>query len=120
MSFARLARVVRTASFGLAVLYALLFAVSALILGTIVYWTVQASLDRQMLTRLDAEIDLLQQEFRSEGLQELLKEVHERTNYFPALEYLASTLMVIVWLGTFPRSRPALDGLMFQSRLMPT
>jgi signal transduction histidine kinase len=88
MSFARLARVVRTASFGLAVLYALLFAVSALILGTIVYWTVQASLDRQMLTRLDAEIDLLQQEFRSEGLQELLKEVHERTNYFPALEYL--------------------------------
>jgi signal transduction histidine kinase len=88
MSFARLARVVRTASFGLAVLYALLFAVSALILGTIVYWTVQASLDRQMLTRLDAEIDLLQQEFRSEGLQELLKEVRERTNYFPALEYL--------------------------------
>jgi methyl-accepting chemotaxis protein len=78
----------RTASFGLAVIYALLFAVSALILGIIVYWTVQTSLDRQMLTRLDAEIDLLQQEFRSEGLQELLKEVRERTNYFPSLEYL--------------------------------
>ena len=88
MWFVRLARIMRTASFGLAVIYALLFAVSVLILGIIVYWTVQTSLDRQMLTRLDAEIDLLQQEFRSEGLQELLKEVRERTNYFPSLEYL--------------------------------
>lgn len=88
MSFARLPRIVRTASFGLAILYAALFAASVMILGVVVYWTVQASLDRQMASRIDAEIDLLQQEFRSEGLQELVREVRERTAYFPALDYL--------------------------------
>ena len=54
MSFALLPRVVRTASFGLAVLYTLLFAASGLILGVIVYLTVQAALDRQMASRIDA------------------------------------------------------------------
>jgi len=78
----------RTASFGLAALYALLFSVSVLLLGAVVYWTVQASLDRQVTDRIDAEIDLLQQEFRSEGLQDLVREVNERTAYFPALSYL--------------------------------
>lgn len=87
MSFVRLPRTMRTASFGLAALYALLFSASVLLLGAVVYWTVQASLDRQMTDRIDAEIDLLQQEFRSEGLQELVKEVNERTAYFPALSY---------------------------------
>lgn len=49
---------------------------------------VQSSLDRQMATRIDAEIDLLTEELRSEGPQELVREIKERTNYFPALEYL--------------------------------
>ena len=87
MSFA-LPRIVRTASFGLAIVYAMLFATSGLIVGILVYCTVQTSLERQMATRIDAEVDLLQQEFRSEGLQELVDEVRERTNYFHALEYL--------------------------------
>jgi signal transduction histidine kinase len=88
MSFVHLPRVVRNANFGLAVLYAALFAASAVILGLVVYWTVQASLERQMTSRIDAEINLLQEEFRSEGLQELVKEVQERAAYYPALNYL--------------------------------
>src|SRR5215510_6851785 len=88
MSFEGLLRIVRTASFGLAALYAALFSGSALLLGAVVYSTVQGSLERQMADRIDAEIDLLQQEYRSEGLQELVKEVNERTAYFPALNYL--------------------------------
>ena len=88
MSFERLLRIVRTASFGLAALYAALFSGSALLLGAVVYSTVQGSLERQMADRIDAEIDLLQQEYRSEGLQELVREVNERTAYFPALNYL--------------------------------
>ena len=88
MSFVRLPRIMRTASFGLATLYAALFSASVLLLGAVVYWTVEASLERQMTDRIDAEIDLLQQEFRSEGLQELVREVNERTAYFPALNYL--------------------------------
>jgi hypothetical protein len=47
---------IRTASFGLALLYAVLVATSAVILGLIVYWTVQASMDQQLAARVDAEI----------------------------------------------------------------
>jgi signal transduction histidine kinase len=88
MSFAVLSRVVRTASFGLAFLYALLFAISVVILGTIVYLSVQNAVDRQMATRIDAEIALLKEELRSEGRSELAREIQERTSYFHALEYL--------------------------------
>ena len=88
MSFARLPRTIRTASFGLAVAYALLFAGSVVILGGVIYLMVQSSLDRQMEARVDAEIDLLTQELRSEGPQELVREIQERTNYFPVLQYL--------------------------------
>jgi len=88
MSFARLPRIFRTARFGLAILYAALFAASTGILGGIVYWTVQDSLERQMAARISAEIDLLQEEFKSEGLQELVREIRERAAYFPALNYL--------------------------------
>jgi signal transduction histidine kinase len=88
MSFARLPRIFRTASFGLAVLHAALFTASTIILGAIVYWTVLTSLEREMAARIDAEIDLLQQEFKSEGLRELIREIHERAAYYPALSYL--------------------------------
>jgi signal transduction histidine kinase len=77
----------RTASFGLAILYASLFAASAAILGVIVYWTVQTSLEQQMTTRIATEVELLKEELRSEGQAELLEEVDRRSN-FSALEYL--------------------------------
>ena len=88
MSFAVLPKLVRTVSFGLAFLYALLFAISAIILGTIVYLSVQNAVDRQMATRIDAEIALLKEELRSEGRSELVREIQERTSYFHAMEYL--------------------------------
>ena len=88
MSFALLTRMVRTASFGLAVLYALLFVASVSILGVVFYLTVQTSLDRQITTRIDAEIALLEQELRFEGKDALVGEVEERANVSPALDYL--------------------------------
>ena len=87
MSFGLPLRLVRTASFGLALLYATLLAASAVILGFIVYATVQASVDRQMDARIEAEIEILKGEFRSEGSAELAREVETRINYFGALEY---------------------------------
>ena len=48
MSFGLPLRLMRTASFGLALLYATLLAVSAVVLGFIVYSAVQASVDRQI------------------------------------------------------------------------
>ena len=88
MSFALLTRMMRTASFGLAVLYTLLFIASVLILGVVFYFIVQTSLDRQIATRIDAEIALLEQELKFEGKEALVREVEERTAVSPALDYL--------------------------------
>ena len=85
MSFALLTRMMRTASFGLAVLYTLLFVASVLILGVVFYLIVQTSLDRQIATRIDAEIALLDQELKFEGKDALVREVEERTKVSPAL-----------------------------------
>ena len=41
----------RTASFGFALLYAALMAVSIAIIGAVVYWAIEASLERQMTAR---------------------------------------------------------------------
>jgi hypothetical protein len=78
----------RTASFGLAVLYTLLFVASVLILGVVFYLIVQTSLDRQIASRIDAEIALLYQELTFEGKDALVREVEERTKVSPALDYL--------------------------------
>ncbi len=86
MSFGRRFRLIRNASFGLALLYAILFAASAVILGFIVYWTVQASIDQQLAARIDAEIVLLRGELK-EGPDELVREVQERVTFFDTLEY---------------------------------
>ena len=88
MSFDLLTRLVRTASFGLAVLYVLLFVTSVVILGVVFYVTVETSLDRQIATRIDAEMALLQEELSLDGKAALVAEVQERTSVFPALEYL--------------------------------
>jgi signal transduction histidine kinase len=88
MSFARIPRTLRTASFGLGVLYAALYAASTIILGGIVYWTVETSLDRQITANIDAETDLLEREFKSEGFEELVEQVQARGTSIPSLDYL--------------------------------
>jgi signal transduction histidine kinase len=107
MSFARLPRTMRTASFALAIAYALLFAGSVMILGAVVYVTVQSSLDRQMATRIDAEIDLLTEELRSEGPQELVREIQERISYFHALDYLLLDAKSNRLAGNLPTMPPS-------------
>ena len=87
MSLGLLPRIMRTASFGLALLYAAMMAVSVMIIGAVVYWTMEASLERQTTVRIDAEIDLLSEELKSEGASELVEEVQRRSDVQP-LEYL--------------------------------
>jgi signal transduction histidine kinase len=87
MSFGLPLRLMRTASFGLALLYATLLASLAVVLGFFIYSTVQASIDRQMATRIDAEIEILKGQLQSEGSAALAKEVESRINHFGALEY---------------------------------
>lgn len=73
----RLRNVVGTASFRLAAIYGVLFAVSALFLGAIVLWVVGAALDRQRVDRIISEVAFLRLEYE-EGLEELGGEVRER------------------------------------------
>jgi len=87
MYFGHPRRLLRTASFGLALLYAGLFTASVFILGFVVYWTVQSSMDKQLTARIDTEIDLLRSDFRSEGSDELVEQVQRRVNFIDTLEY---------------------------------
>ena len=87
MSLGHLPRLVRTASFGLALLYAGLLAASFMIIGALVYWTVETSLEEQMTARIDSEIELLTDEMHAEGNAELIEQVERRQNVLN-LEYL--------------------------------
>ena len=109
MSFGLPYRLVRTAGFGLALLYATLLAASAVILGFIVYWSVQTSIDRQMAARIDAEIEILKGELQSEGSAELVREVEERINDFGALEYFLADADGKRLAGSLS-NMPATDG----------
>ena len=82
-----LPRLVRTPSFGMALLYAAVLAASVTIIGAIAYWTVETSLERQMTARIEAEVGLLKEELRSEGDAELIEEVQRRDSVL-GLDYL--------------------------------
>jgi signal transduction histidine kinase len=91
----------RTASFGLAVLYAALLAASVIIIGTIVYWTMELSLERQTTARIDAEIELFKEELQSEGDPELIEEVQRRSDAL-GLQYLLVDAKGVRIAGTMP------------------
>lgn len=108
----RLPRIVRTTSFRLASLYAFVFAVSVVILGMFVYWTIESALERHIATRIDAEMAFLEGKFRSEGLAELVEEVHERIESFVSgghLEYLVVNAAGERLAGNLPQM-PDKDG----------
>jgi len=101
-----LPRLMRTASFGLAVLYAAVLAGSVIIIGVIVYWALESSLERQMTARIDAEIQLLKEELRAEGDSELIEEIQRRNNVL-GLEYLLRDAKGTSIAGTMPVLSPA-------------
>ena len=84
----RLRRLLRTASFRLAALYLLLFAVSALVLGVAVFVTARAELQAQMAARITAETAYLRGVFRHDGIAGLVGRVMERGHGEAALDYL--------------------------------
>jgi hypothetical protein len=82
-----LPRILRTASFRLAAAYTGLFAASVLVLGVFVSWTTRSALEQQMDARIEAEVTALRQEFRSGGVDGLLRTVRERSRGALALDY---------------------------------
>lgn len=84
-----LPRLLRTTSFRFALIYAFFFMASVAILGAIVYVTVRSALEDQMARRIEAEVESLAQEYRSQGLEHLIATVSARlgARERDALEY---------------------------------
>lgn len=80
-------RLLRTASFRLAALYALLFGGSVAVLGAVVGWTAHAALEQQLRGRIEAEVAALQAEQRAGGIQRVAEAVQARGHGTRALDY---------------------------------
>jgi signal transduction histidine kinase len=82
-----LPRLVRTASFRLSALYAILFAACVLLLGAAAFWSTRSVLEQQLTRRIEAEMTLLEQEFRSNGIDHLVATVQQRSQAKGNLDY---------------------------------
>ena len=78
----------RTASFRLATLYVVVFAVSAMVLGGAVFLAARSALRQQMAAHIEVEAAFLRDEFRVGGLDRLLAVVRTRSRGASALDYL--------------------------------
>ena len=84
----RLPIVFRTASFRLASLYFMVFAVSALVMGVAVFVVARSALEEQMTSRITTETAFLHEELRSGGIERLVAVVKLRERGAKALDYL--------------------------------
>jgi hypothetical protein len=84
-------RLLRVASFRFAALYVVIFAVSALILGATVFFQARSALQQQMTARIESEVRLLTEEYRTYGLAQLIQAVGERGQGARKLEYLVES-----------------------------
>jgi signal transduction histidine kinase len=85
-----LPRLVRTASFRLSALYAVLFGGCVLLLGAVAFWSTRSALEQQLTRRIEAEMMLLEQEARSDGLDHLVATVQQRTRAKGNLDYFVA------------------------------
>jgi signal transduction histidine kinase len=86
-----LPRLLRVASFRLAALYVVVFAVSAAILGAIVFLQARSALEHQSTARIENEVNLLTKEYRARGLARLIEAIGERGQRTRTLEYLVES-----------------------------
>jgi signal transduction histidine kinase len=82
-----LPRLVRTASFRLSALYAILFGGCVLLLGAAAFLSTRSALEQQLTRRIEAEMTLLDQEFRQNGIDALTATVQQRTRITGNLDY---------------------------------
>jgi signal transduction histidine kinase len=81
-------RLLRVASFRFAALCVVLFAVSAVILGATVFREARSALQRQMTSRIENEVRLLTEDYRTHGLAHLVEAMRERAQRATEREYL--------------------------------
>jgi signal transduction histidine kinase len=88
--FVPLPRLVSTASFRLSALYAIVFGGCVLLLGAAAFWSTRSALEKQLTRRVEAEMTLLEQEYRSNGIDGLIATVQQRTRVKGNLDYFVA------------------------------
>ena len=73
-----LPRLIKTTSFRLAALFALIFGVSTVLVGAFVYINVKSALDHQERTRIQSDALALKGEYDSGGMPDLMNAIRER------------------------------------------
>jgi signal transduction histidine kinase len=105
------ADLVRTTSFRLALLYALLFGGSAIVIFAVIYWTATSAMSDQLDAGLDAERAALDERYRAGGTDALSSAIAERMAQ-PAhpFRYLLEDAAGRVVVGDFPNIPPLRVG----------
>lgn len=113
----RLPRGFRTATFRLALLYAVLFGVSALVVFGIIYWTMTTYAARQMRGEIEAEISALVAEAKTEGIDHLIRMIERRilTSPHSSNYYLVQDTSGQELAGNLPPSPQAVGWLTLPS-----
>ncbi len=75
----RTARLVRTSTFRLSLLYVVLFGASVLLLLAFIYWTTVRVIDRQTSDTIEAEVRGLAEQYRARGIRQLVAVIEERS-----------------------------------------
>ena len=97
------ARLFRTSTFRLSLLYVGLFGASALVLLAFIYWTTVRVIDSQTSDTIEAEVRVLAEQYRARGMGQLIAVIEERSGDYgdpdsvylladPALQPLAGNL----------------------------
>lgn len=77
-------RIMRSANFKLALLYAAVFSISALVLVTFIFLSVRDDLMQQAHARVEGEIAQLMGDYRDDGMEELRHDIRERIETDPS------------------------------------
>ena len=75
----RTARLLRTSTFRLSLLYVVLFGASVLLLLAFIYWTTVRVIDSQTSDTIEAEVRGLAEQYRARGIRQLVAVIGERS-----------------------------------------
>lgn len=116
MSSARLIRILRSASFRLPLLYAVLFILSAGVLFASVYWTATAAMQNDMAAVLRSEAYQLAEVHRRSGLAGLAEQITRRINFRTKgpIFYLLQAPSRRVVVGNLPGMPPVNGAIDFE------
>ena len=95
-------RLLRVASFRFAALYVVVFTVSAVILGAIVFLQARSALEQQISGRIENEVRLLTKEYHTDGLAHLIQAVGDRGQRARTFEYLVMSPAGVHLAGNMP------------------